>query len=45
VLDRQGWCDAVREGIDPDSAFHAWFAEEVAVRRRLRAFTDITDDR
>lgn len=43
VLDRQGWCDTVRSGLDADSDFFAWFAGNVAARLRLRAFTDLTD--
>jgi hypothetical protein len=45
VLDRQDWCDTVRTGLDPNSDYFAWFAGNVAVRRRLRAFVDLAGDR
>jgi hypothetical protein len=44
VLDRPDWCDAVHAGIDRDSDFFRWFADNVAARRRLRAFTDFPGD-
>ncbi|MCP2322269.1 hypothetical protein HDA40_000776 [Hamadaea flava] len=44
VLDRQDWCDTVRSGLDPTSDYFAWFAENIATRRRLRAFMDLTGD-
>ncbi|MEV0394978.1 hypothetical protein [Polymorphospora rubra] len=44
VLDRPDWCDTVRAGVDSDREFFAWFADNVAARLRLRAFTEPTGD-
>lgn len=42
ILNRQNWCDTVRADLDPDSEFSAWFADNVAARLHLRAFTEPT---
>lgn len=44
VFDRQDWCDAVRAGLDADSDFFAWFANNPAARLRLRAIREMTGD-
>lgn len=41
VLEQPDWRDAVRAGLDPASDFFTWFAGNVAVRLRLRAFSDL----
>lgn len=43
VLDRPGWRDAVRAGLDPAGDYFAWFADHVAARLRLGAFSDRTE--
>jgi len=47
VLNRQDWGDTVRAGLDLDSDFFAWFADNVTARLHLRPFSDLTggDDR
>lgn len=42
VLDRPDWCDTVRAGLDSDSDFFACFADNVAARLHLRAFSNLT---
>jgi hypothetical protein len=44
VLDRPGWCAAVRERLDPDDEYVAWFAEDVAAPLNLRAFAGFSGD-
>ncbi|RVX38888.1 hypothetical protein EDD27_1216 [Nonomuraea polychroma] len=39
VLDREEWCQAVRADLHRNEHFYAWFADNVAARLRLRAFT------
>ncbi|SCF05683.1 hypothetical protein [Micromonospora chokoriensis] len=41
VLDQPDWRNAVRAGLDPTSNFYAWFAEHIAARLRLGAFSDL----
>jgi len=40
VLRRNEWSATARTGYDPASKFHAWFAEKIAARLQLPAFTE-----
>jgi hypothetical protein len=40
VLRSSEWSETARTGYDPASKFHAWFAEKIAARLRLPAFTE-----
>jgi hypothetical protein len=40
VLRSSEWSETARTGYDPASKFHAWFAEKIAVRLQLPAFTE-----
>jgi hypothetical protein len=40
VLRSSEWSEAARAGYDPASRSHAWFAEKIATRLRLPAFTE-----
>ncbi|MGW0434756.1 hypothetical protein ACWDV4_19745 [Micromonospora sp. NPDC003197] len=43
MLDRQDWYETIRAGLDLDSEFFRWLAENVAARQQLRAFLDAGD--